>query len=62
METVFITKNGHVDLVIMSNEVYEIFCGRYGLYHLLDEATEAEKAGDFMEYDKFLALLQKEMA
>ena len=62
MEPVFITKNGHGDLAVMSIEAYEKFCGRYELYHLLDEAIEAESAGDFMEYTEFMAELRKEMA
>jgi PHD/YefM family antitoxin component YafN of YafNO toxin-antitoxin module len=62
MEPVFITKNGHGDLAVMSIEAYEKFCGRYELYHLLDEAVKAEEDGDFMDYDNFIADLRKEMA
>ena len=62
LEPMFITKNGHGDLAVMSIEAYERFCGRYELYHLLDEAIEAEKAGDFMDYDDFMTGLRKEMA
>ena len=62
MEPMFITKNGHGDLAVMSIETYEKFCGRYELYHLLDEAIEAEKTGDFMDYDDFITDLRKEMA
>jgi len=39
----------------MSIETYEKFCGRYELYHLLDEALEAESAGDHMDYRDFMA-------
>jgi len=62
MEPVFITKNGHGDLAVMSIEAYERFCGRYELYHLLDESLEAEKAGEYMDYDEFIRGLRKEMA
>ncbi|MCL2812523.1 MAG: type II toxin-antitoxin system Phd/YefM family antitoxin [Clostridia bacterium] len=62
MEPVFITKNGHGDLAVMSIEAYEKFCGRYELHHLLNEALEAEKAQDFMDYDDFMAGLRMEMA
>jgi len=62
MEPVFITKNGHGDLAVMSIEAYEKFCGRYELYHLLDESLKAEKAGDFMDHDDFMASLREEMA
>jgi len=60
-EPMFITKNGHGDLAVMSIETYEKFCGRYELYHLLDEAIEAERAGDFMDYDDFISDLRKAM-
>jgi PHD/YefM family antitoxin component YafN of YafNO toxin-antitoxin module len=61
MEPVFITKNGYGDLAVMSIETYEKFCGRYELYHLRDEGLEAEKAGDYMDYDEFMADFRKEM-
>ena len=62
MKPVFITKNGHGDLAVMSIEAYEKFCGRYELYHLLDESLEAEKAGDYRDYNDFMSDLRKEMA
>ena len=62
MEPVFITKNGHGDLAVLSIDAYEKFCGRYELYHLLDEAIESEKSGDFIDYDDFITELRKEMA
>ena len=61
MEPVFITKNGHGDLAVMSIEAYEKFCSRYELYHLLDESLVAEKSGDYMDYDDFMADFRKEM-
>ena len=61
MEPVFITKNGHGDLAVMSIEVYEKLCGRNELYYLLDQSIEAEKAGDFVDYDTFITEFQKEM-
>lgn len=36
-EPVFITKNGTGDLVVMTNEQYELLCGRAELHRLLDE-------------------------
>jgi len=62
MEPVFITKNGHGDLAVLSIEAYEKFCGRYELYYLLDEAIESEKNGDYMDYDKFMADLRKNIS
>lgn len=61
MEPIFITKNGHGDLAVMSIEAYEKFCGRYELYHLLDESLEAENSNDMMDYDDFMTLFRKEM-
>jgi hypothetical protein len=56
----FITKNGHGDLAVISIEFYEKFCGQYELYHLPDEAMEEEKNRDFMDYDDFMVDLKKE--
>ena len=61
MEPVFITKNGHGDLAVMSIEVYEKFFSRYELYHLLDDAEKAEKSGDFMDYDDFITDFKNKM-
>ena len=36
-EPVYITKNGHGDLVILSIEAYEKLVGKFELYKLLDE-------------------------
>jgi len=61
-EPMFITKNGHGDLAVMSIDTYERFCGRYELYHLLDEALESKKNGEDMDYDDFIAELRLEMS
>jgi len=58
----FITKNGHGDLAVMSIDTYEKLCGRYELYHLLDEALEAENSGNHMDYREFMAEFRKEMS
>ena len=60
-EPVFITKNGYGDLAVMSIETYEKFCGRYELYHLLDEGLENENTGNFLDFDDFMAGLWKEI-
>ena len=60
-EPIFITKNGHGDLAIMSIETYEKFCGRYELYSLLDEGLEDEKAGNYMDFDNFMEEFWKEI-
>ena len=61
-EPMFITKNGHGDLAVMSIDTYEKFCGRYELYHLLDEALEAENTGNHMDYRDFMVEFKKEMS
>ncbi|MCL1789387.1 MAG: type II toxin-antitoxin system Phd/YefM family antitoxin [Oscillospiraceae bacterium] len=54
MEPVFITKNGHGDLAVMSIEAYEKFCGRYELYSLIDEGFEDIKKGNHSNFDNFM--------
>jgi len=60
-EPMFITKNGHGDLAVMSIDTYEKFFGRYELYHLLDEAFEDEKSENYMEFDDFMTEFWKEI-
>lgn len=43
-EPVYITKNGHGDLAVMSIETYEKLVGKFELYKLLDEGMEAAKS------------------
>jgi PHD/YefM family antitoxin component YafN of YafNO toxin-antitoxin module len=43
-EPVYLTKNGHGDLAVMSIETYEKLVGKFELYKLLDEGLEAIKA------------------
>jgi PHD/YefM family antitoxin component YafN of YafNO toxin-antitoxin module len=40
-EPVYITKNGHGDLAVMSIEAYEALNGKLELYQLLDEGRAA---------------------
>lgn len=40
-EPVYITKNGHGDLAVMSIETYERLVGKFELYKLLDEGMAA---------------------
>jgi len=44
-EPVFITKNGQGDLVVMSNETFELLNGKLELYRLLDEGRVAVTEG-----------------
>ena len=61
-EPMFITRNGHGDLAVMSIDTYERFCGRYELYHLLDESLDSKQNGEDMDYDDFIAELRTEMS
>jgi PHD/YefM family antitoxin component YafN of YafNO toxin-antitoxin module len=45
-EPVYLTKNGHGDLAVMSIETYEKLVGKFELYKLLDEGLEAIKANE----------------
>ena len=42
-EVVFITKNGHGDLAVMSIELYNQLVGRQELYKLIDDGLEDAK-------------------
>ncbi|MDR1712959.1 MAG: type II toxin-antitoxin system Phd/YefM family antitoxin [Coriobacteriales bacterium] len=44
-EPVYITKNGRDDLVVMSNDEYELLVGRYELSALLDAGLRDIAAG-----------------
>ncbi|WP_128895282.1 type II toxin-antitoxin system Phd/YefM family antitoxin [Longirhabdus pacifica] len=42
-EPVYITKNGQGDLAVMSIETYEKLIGKFELYKLIEDGTEAIK-------------------
>jgi len=44
-EPVFITKNGHGDLAVMSIETYELLAGKQELYAQVDEGLVADANG-----------------
>ncbi len=60
-EPVFITKNGHGDLVVMSIETYEMLTGRIELYNLLDEGLRSRDAGGVQPAKKVFADIRKTM-
>ena len=43
-EPIYITKNGQGDLAVMSIETYERLVGKFELYKLLEEGTDAIKS------------------
>jgi len=58
-EPVFITKNGKGDLAVLSIETYEQLCGKFELYHLLNEGIVAEKAGRYRPFGEAMADIRK---
>ena len=61
-EPVFITKNGHGDLAVMSMELYHQMSGRQELYALIDEGLEAAKSGKARPYREAMADIRKRIA
>ena len=60
MEPVFITKNGHGDLAVMSMELYNQLAGKHELYRLIDEGIDDAKSGRVRPYkDAMTALRQR---
>lgn len=58
-EPVFITKNGQGDLVVMSNETFEVLNGRLELYRLLDEGRADVNAGRKRPLDEVMRDLRR---
>lgn len=52
-EPIFITKNGHGDLAVMSIATYEKLCDRYELYHLVDDTVDTDDTEDHIDYSSF---------
>ena len=58
-EPVFITKNGHGDLALMSIELYDVLIGKLELYRLLSEGRTAINEGRKLPLDKAIAELRR---
>jgi len=58
-EPVFITKNGKGDLAVLSIETYEDLCGKFELFHLLNDGLEAEKAGHVRSFKDAIKDIRK---
>jgi len=58
-EPVYITKNGHGDLVVMSIETYEKLVGKFELYKLLDEGLDAVQKQKVRPFREALADIEK---
>jgi len=61
-EPVFITKNGHGDLAVMSMELYHQMSGRQELYALIDEGLDAAENGRVRPYREAMADIRKRIA
>lgn len=60
-EPVYITKNGHGDLAVMSIETYERLVGKFELYKLLDEGMDAIAEKKVRPFRTVLADIQEEL-
>jgi prevent-host-death family protein len=58
-EPVYITKNGHGDLAIMSVEAYEKLVGKFELSKLLDEGIESKKKKKVRPFSSALKDIKK---
>lgn len=58
-EPVYITKNGQGDLAVMSIETYEKLVGKFELYKLLDEGTDALQKQKVRPFREALADIEK---
>ncbi len=60
-EPVYVTKNGHGDLVIMSIETFENLLGKFELYKLLDEGMDSIKAGKLKPFGSAFQDIKKDL-
>lgn len=60
-EPVFLTKNGHGDLVVLSIEDYEKISDRLELYRLLDQGIKDEADGKVRPLDDAISQLREEI-
>ncbi|MFB5760370.1 type II toxin-antitoxin system Phd/YefM family antitoxin [Paenibacillus medicaginis] len=60
-EPVYITKNGQGDLAVMSIESYEKLVGKFELYKLLDEGTNAIKENKVRPFRDAVDDIQKDV-
>ena len=61
-EPVYITKNGHGDLAVMSIETYEKLIGKFELYKLLDEGMQSIYSKKTKPFRDVLGEIQKEIS
>ncbi|MGE5559893.1 MAG: type II toxin-antitoxin system Phd/YefM family antitoxin [Chloroflexota bacterium] len=61
-EPIYITKNGHGDLAVMSIEAYEKLVGRFELHRLLDEGLEAARQNRVVPAEDAFAKVRGEIS
>jgi len=60
-EPVYITKNGKGDLAVMSIETYEKLVGKFELFDLLNEGTEAVRNNNVKPFRDVVENIQKRL-
>ena len=58
-EPVYITKNGHGDLAVMSIETFERLIGKFELYKLLGEGMDAMKNNEVLPADDVFLQIER---
>lgn len=61
VESIFITKNGHEDLAVMSIDLFNKFMGRYELYQLLEQSESDFTNGRTLTFDDSMKSLREEL-
>ena len=62
MEPIFITKNGHGDLAVMSIELYNQLVGKQELYKQIDKGMEDVRNGRVRPYKEAMADIRQRIA
>jgi prevent-host-death family protein len=60
-EPIYITKNGHGDLAVMSVETYEKLVGKYELHKLINEGLEDIKNKNTSSFDDAIGRVRKSL-
>ena len=60
-EPVFITKNGHGDLAVMSIDLFNKFMSKYELYSLLDQSESDFNNNRTLSFEESLRNLREEL-
>ena len=58
-EPVFVTKNGYSDMVLMSNETYDLLLEKIKLYQMLAESEQDVDDGNLIDSGKVFSELRE---